>query len=129
MSLGRSRLVFFGFSLEWNITKFWRDELPFCLLNCHLEFDLTKVHLGSEPQTLVFEQPEQPEPSEPSEPDAKKARAFESQSFDFKCSICNDNLIDCCLGCGHCACLSCAAKLSNCHMCREKISLRTKMFL
>lgn len=126
MSLGRSRLGFSQFSLKWRIAKWWRDELPCCLLNFHLEFDLTKVPLVSEPLALVSELPEQPEPPEPV---AKKARAVENQQFEFKCSICNDKLIDCCLGCGHCACLSCAAKLINCHMCREKISLRTKMFL
>src|SRR3990167_5727968 len=41
------------------------------------------------------------------------------------CSVCNDAVRNCTLGCGHlCMCLVCAQRVTTCPICREPIKIR-----
>jgi hypothetical protein len=44
------------------------------------------------------------------------------------CAICLDKPNDTAYGCGHQACARCAGELVNCHICRQAISIRTKLY-
>jgi hypothetical protein len=44
------------------------------------------------------------------------------------CEICLDNPKDIALSCGHQACAGCAAGLANCHICRQIITARTRLY-
>jgi hypothetical protein len=45
------------------------------------------------------------------------------------CEICLDNAKDIALNCGHQACVGCAEGLANCHICRQIITIRMKLYL
>lgn len=46
-----------------------------------------------------------------------------------QCGICFDNTKDAVFNCGHLACFGCAEKLNTCHICRQPITTRIKMYL
>jgi ankyrin repeat protein len=45
------------------------------------------------------------------------------------CEICIDSLKDTALNCGHQACSVCAKELESCHLCRETITIRLKLYV
>ena len=47
----------------------------------------------------------------------------------YQCPICLENAINIVFGCGHGTCLNCSSSLEKCHMCRKRITQRTKMFI
>jgi hypothetical protein len=44
------------------------------------------------------------------------------------CVVCLDGLKDTALSCGHQACARCAKALELCHICRQKITVRTRLY-
>ncbi|KAE9620835.1 putative transcription factor C2H2 family [Lupinus albus] len=52
----------------------------------------------------------------------------EDEQNQMVCAICLTNAKDLAFGCGHMACRDCGAKLSNCHICRERITNRLRVF-
>ncbi|KAI4323287.1 hypothetical protein L6164_022905 [Bauhinia variegata] len=49
-------------------------------------------------------------------------------SYDLVCAICLINQKDLAFGCGHMSCQDCGSKMSDCPICREKITSRRKLF-
>ncbi|KAK4253582.1 hypothetical protein QN277_010236 [Acacia crassicarpa] len=65
---------------------------------------------------------------------AAKAKLFDLERevnslADKACAICLTNEKDIAFGCGHMACEDCMLTISNCHICREPITSRLKLFL
>jgi hypothetical protein len=52
----------------------------------------------------------------------------EAMRDEVLCSVCLDGLKDTALSCGHQACGRCAKPLEICHICRQKITVRTRLY-
>lgn len=62
-------------------------------------------------------------------PEASRlARELEALQEAQNCSICMERRKDTAFQCGHTACAVCAANLSTCHICRQPVASRIKIF-
>jgi hypothetical protein len=55
-------------------------------------------------------------------------REREAMRDEILCVVCLDGPKDTALSCGHQACARCAKALEICHICRQKITLRTRLY-
>jgi hypothetical protein len=58
----------------------------------------------------------------------ERALQREEREEAIQCAICFDRDKDTALNCGHQACAFCASGLANCHICREPILTRTRLY-
>lgn len=56
------------------------------------------------------------------------AASMEDERNQMECAICLTNGKDLAFGCGHMSCRDCGSRLSNCHICRERITSRLRVF-
>ncbi|XP_057453281.1 E3 ubiquitin-protein ligase RGLG3-like isoform X2 [Lotus japonicus] len=77
------------------------------------------------PQPLFS--PVEDEPSNPNQLD-KNTLPEDDPANQMVCTICLTNGKDLAFGCGHMSCRDCGSRLSNCHICRQRITARVMLF-
>ena len=60
---------------------------------------------------------------------AAAAAAAKASASPQECGMCLDKPVDCVFDCGHLCCFECAEMISNCHICRQPIIGRKKVYL
>ena len=45
-----------------------------------------------------------------------------------QCALCMDRDKDCTFACGHQTCMQCALQLSVCHICQQRVTVRTRTY-
>ena len=60
---------------------------------------------------------------------AAAATATNASASPQECGMCLDKPVDCVFDCGHLCCFDCAEMIDNCHICRQPITKRKKVYL
>ena len=59
---------------------------------------------------------------------AQVRERMEEQVEARQCALCMDKDKDCTFACGHQTCMQCALQLSVCHICQQRVTVRTRTY-